>query len=289
MLKDAITVKDINIIFSGVNGKPDKKLKEDYLKRLFKKTSYSQTIETSESKINEQIIETWNYEISKNILREMFFESEKYKTNKNKKEQIDQAIDEWKELGLGELNWPFAAAAIDNYVHRLNRRDDISEQEKDKIISSDIIRFRRIKEINQLKNDYIEFIVVSYNDNIIPTFGNKRGTDFYIDGLPFDQKTSKSVGKDFIAKYGENYRKTAIDNPALLARSLYENQDSERFGAEPRFLVVYLDSDLTSDELEKLLKGIDFSKPLKFDFDYKDREGNINRYTTECYLILLHK
>lgn len=273
MLKESIDIHDINLIFSGSNGKPDAELKIKYLNRLFSETNSAKTISKVKAKIDEQIIETWNYDISKKVLRELFFESNKCLVNQKKKEKIDAAINEWKELGLGELKWPFAAADIDNQVHKLNRRDDLTGPEKDKMISDDIIRFRRIKEINQLKNDYIEYLVILHNDNVIPTFGNKRGTDFYIDGIPFDQKVSKSVGSDFIKKYGDDYRLVAINDPQALAVSLYEHQDPDRFGADPRFLVVYLDTDLSSSEIEILLKNIDFSNPMDVKFEYKSKNG----------------
>ena len=289
MLKDNITNQDIKIIFSGINGKEDRGLKEEYLRRLFKETDSSEILEKTKAKIDEQIIRTWDYVISKDVLRKMFFESEKSKNNKEKKEKIDIAISEWKKMGFGELKWPFAAGDIDNQVHRLNRRDDISGEEKDIILSDAIIRFRRVKEINQLKNDYIEYLVIKNNDNVIPTFGNKRGTDFYIDGVPFDQKVSKSVGGDFKEKYGDDYRSVAINHPELLAQSLYEHQDPDRFGAEPRFLVVYLDTDMDSDEIEGLLKGIDFSVPMSFDFEYGEKNGVKSVFHTSCYLILLHR
>lgn len=289
MLKEQITLKDINYIFSGSNGKPDKELKTEYLERLFKVKKQDASIEKTKVKIDEQIIDSWDYYISKDILREMFFESEKCKFNRDKKKRIDKALKEWNELGLGELKWPFAAEQIDNVVHRLNRREDITEREKDEIISDSIIRFRRIKEINQLKNDYIEYLVITNNENVIPTFGNKRDVDFYIDGVPFDQKVSKSVGGDFKLKYGEDYRTVAINNPELLAISLYEHQDPNRFGADSRFLVVYLDTDMTSDEIESLLKGIDFSSPMSIVFEYEGKDHQKNKYSTSCYLILLHR
>lgn len=284
MLKESITSKEINCIFSSSNGKPNRKLKETYLRKLFEMTNCSNDIAKTIAKIDSQIIETWDYEISKSIIRNMFFKSEKCILSKQKKDKIDLAIHQWKELGLGEIKWPFAAASIDNYIHKLNRSEKIPEQEKDKIISKDIIRFRRIKEINQLKNDYIEYLVIHNNENVIPTFGNKRGVDFYIDGLPFDQKVSKSVGSDFIKEYGDDYRTVAIESTSLLAKSLYEHQDAQRFGSEPRFLVVYLDTDLTSDEIEDLLKSLDFSSPMNIAFEYKG-----NKYKTTCYLILLHR
>ncbi len=289
MLRDSISFNDIKVIFSGSNGCSARDLKIKYLKKLFEITGTSEEIQKTIVLIDEQIIQTWNYDISKDVIREIFFESEKCANNRANKEKIDAAIEEWEALGLGELKWPFSANGIDGYVHSLNRKYELTGEEKDKLLSDNIIRFRRMKELSQFKNDYIEYLVITYNDNVIPTFGNKRGIDFYIDGVSFDQKVSKSVGGSFIDKYGTNYRSVAINHPELLAKSLYENQDADRFGADPRFLVVYLDTDLNSDEIEELLQQINFTSPINIDFDYPDNEGNIKNYTTFCYLVLLHR
>ena len=168
-------------------------------------------------------------------------------------------------------------------------RSNLTEREKDDQIALDAIRFRRIKEINTLRNDYIEYLIFANNDEVIPTFGNSRGVDFYINGQPFDQKVGRSIGRAFIEKYGEEYREIAIENPDLVAISLYENQDEERFGDEPRLLIAYLDSDLTTEDVENSLASVDFSCPINIDFEYEFSNGNMRIYQTYCYVVLLHK
>lgn len=290
MLKEAITEKEIKMIFSDIHGKEDKELKKNYLKRLFKLNNINVDIEESHNKLNQQIISTWQYEKSKQILRKMFFETNKYKYGISRKEKIDYELAQWKNLGLGDVKWPFSANNIDDYVHHLNRREDRTDKQKDESLAEDIIKFRRMKQISSLRNDYIESLIVKYNDDIIPTFGNKRGIDFYISGYAFDQKVSKSVGKNFIQKYGEdNYRTVAIDNPEALAESLYSNQDESRFGCEPRLLIVCLDEDVSTDDIEKILKESVIGAPLKIDFTYNKKHEEAKKYTTECYVVLLHK
>lgn len=288
--KRVTTKKSIDVIFTDDTGTLSCYIQKKYLKELFLITGVECFLDAlSKEKINDLIILTWDYIESKNILRTMFKETDKYKNNKAKKEKIDNAILEWKAMELGELKWPFAAINFDDVVHRLNRREDISDKEKDDILCEDVIKFRRIKDISSLKNDYIEYLIFEKNENIVPTFGNKGGVDFYIDGKPFDQKVSKSVGGDFIKQYGDEYRRIAIENPSLLAKSLYEHQDANRFGAEPRFLVVYLDVDMTSNEIEKKLENVDFSKPMQIEFEYPSSDKVMKRYSTSCYLILLHR
>ena len=116
--------------------------------------------------------------------------------------------------------------SFDQHVHALNRNKSLSEDEKDSLLSKEVIVFRRIKHINSLRNDYIESLVFK-NDNVIPTLGNRKGIDFYINGEPYDQKVGKSVGKAFVDEYGDNYREMALNYPELVAKSLYENQDEE--------------------------------------------------------------
>jgi len=125
--------------------------------------------------------------------------------------------------------------------------------------------------------------------NVIPTFANRRGVDFYINGEPFDQKVSRSVGRNFIAEYGEDYREIAISRPDLVAKCLYEYQDEARFGCEPRLLVVYLDSDLEIEDIEDSLAEVDFDNPININFEYRHSDGRTLIYETYCYIVLLHR
>lgn len=281
MLRTHIDEEAINKIFGNQD------IRKKYLKKLFKKTGRSDKIATKKADTIRQIESTWDYEISKSVLRDLFVSSEKYAHCEKCATAVDEAIKDWKKLGLGELAWPFSAMNFDQYVHRLNT-STLSEKEKDDILSADAIKFRRIKDINAKRNDYIEYLIFSSNENIIPTFGNRSGVDFYINGLPFDQKVGKSVGKAFIEKY-ENYRKEAIEHPERVAISLYENQDESRFGDEPRLLIAYLDDDVTSDDIKKCIAKTNFDKPFEIEFEYLHSKSTAKRHFTKCFVILLHK
>ena len=281
MLKTGITPQEIKKIFQN-NGN-----KIEYLKRYFVRTGNTEAIESAASKIDDQIISTWDYDISKEVIREMFIDTDKYKYISKCSEKIDAAIKEWNEMGLGDFAWPFSAMGFDQHIHTINRNEKLTEKQKDDLVSRETIIFRRIKHINALRNDYIEFLVFQ-NDNVIPTFGNNRGVDFYIDGMPYDQKVAKSVGAAFKRKYGDKYRDIAIDNPALVAVSMYENQDEERFGDEPRLLIVYLDSDVTSQKIEEQLSNIDFTEPLQIEFKFNHSNNTLLTHKTKCFVVLLH-
>ncbi len=281
MLTKAITKKDIKKIFSNTENK------KNYLIELFKETGNISKIEKNIEKLDEQIITSWSYETSKKIIREMFRNHPKFLVQQKLDMEIDKAMNDWNTLGLGDFDWPFSAMSFDQHVHSLNRNKNLSEEERDLILTKEVIKFRRIKQINSLRNDYIESLIFN-NDNIIPTLGNRKGVDFYINGEPFDQKVGKSVGKAFIKEYGENYREIALSHPELVAKSLYENQDEERFGDEARLLIVYLDSNVTSKKIQEQLDKIDFSSPYEITFDYKHSNNIIISHKTKCFVILLH-
>lgn len=281
MLINSITSTEISKIFGNTSNK------KDYLNRLFKELNLNYTVAKTKNDIDEQIQKTWSYEISKSIIRGMFKETLKYKSQKECKTQIDKAIEEWNNLNLGDFKWPFSAMSFDQHVHTLNRNNDYSEEEKDKILTTETIKFRRIKHINALRNDYIEYLIFK-NENVIPTLGNRRGVDFYINGEPYDQKVARSVGNEFIKTYEEKYKEIAISHPEYVAKSLYENQDEERFGDEARLLIVYLDNDVKADAIQSQLSNIDFNKPLEISFNYKHSNNTIICHNTKCFVILLH-
>ncbi len=281
-LLNGITPQEIKKIFYNTTNK------QAYLDLLSEHIGEDFSKLRTNRAIDDAIIRTWEYKLSKRIIRGLFFDSEKCIEGRIGRDRINDLIYDWKTLKLGKLDWPFLPKLFDNHVNFVNR-SDLTEREKDDRIALDAIRFRRIKEINTLRNDYIEYLIFANNDEVIPTFGNCRGVDFYINGQPFDQKVGRSIGRAFIEQYGDDYRKIAIENPDLVAISLYENQDEERFGYEPRLLIAYLDSDLTTEDVENSLANVDFSSPLNIEFEYLFSNGNVQIFETYCYVILLHK
>ena len=261
MLRTEITEREIKKIFAT------KSFKIEYLNKLSIKKNITIQIGRSEAAINQNIIDTWDYEISKSIIRDMYTDTPKFLAGQNCRQSIDKAIQNWEQHNLGDFVWPFSAMNFDKRVVAINRMQ-LTEEEKDDLVASEVIKFRRIKDINTMRNDYIEHLIITNNNNITPTLTHRSGVDFYIDGEPYDQKVSKSVGKDFIDAYGENYRDVAISNPELVAKSLYEHQDGERFDAQPRLYIVYLDDNISNEQIETLLSNIDFTTPYRIEFDY---------------------
>lgn len=280
MLTEGITLLEIKKILAT------KVLKIEYLNRLSEAKNITINYGRSDASINQAIIDTWDYVYSKNIIREMYVESPKYRVGQHCREFITQAVENWNNHDLGDFVWPFSAMNFDKRVVAINRMP-ITEEEKDNLIAYEVIKFRRIKDINTMRNDYIEYLITANNENITPTLTHRSGVDFYIDGEPYDQKVSKSVGGDFISQYGDNYREIAINHPELVAKSLYEHQDGERFDAQPRLYIVYLDDDVSNDQIEYLLSNINFNEPYNIEFDYL-HANVMEHHITHCFVILLH-
>lgn len=149
-----------------------------------------------------------------------------------------------------------------------------------------------MKEINTVRNDYLETLIFDKNPDIMPTFTNSLNVDFFINGYSFDQKVGRSCTKEFADDHGENWKGIAINNPEKVAEYLYRLQDEGRFDADPRLYVVYLDEDISILDLKNKIQQIDFSNPYEITFDYKSGKGTnqkITTYKTRCFVILLSK
>lgn len=279
-IKKEISIDEVKKIFGN------KENMVFYLNELGALTGKLIDIPKGSKAIEEKVVETWSYLESKSIIRNMFKNTEKYKKSKFAKESFLEMKKAWDELNLGEITWPFSAMNFDRYVQSVNN-SDLTDYEKDEKIKMDSVKYRRIKEINTHRNDYLEYLIFENNQQIIPTLGHRRNVDFYINGIPYDQKVSRSVGRKFKEIYGDEYKKVAISNPSLVAKSLYSEQDEERFGCEPRMLVVYLDDEVSSERIYDIVSTIDFDNPLDFEFEYHHKKAGTKNYSTTCFIILL--
>lgn len=281
-ISKSITNIEINTIFSNIE------MKKKYLEEVFKTKKIYREFPKTNKVINESIIETWDYEISKKIIRELFKETDKYKNSQKSNKFLEEALKEWKENKLGDIKWPFQPLGFDSYIQQINCRN-ITEEEKDIIVKEDIVKYRRIKKINTYRNDFIEYLIIENNSNIIPTLKHSRGVDFYINGYPYDQKVSKSVTKQFKDNFGDSWKDVAIKKPEIVAEYLYKYQDDQRFEYEPRLLVVNIDENIDNEDIIKCVKKVNFQKPIKLKFQYTHPNNIIKEYITECYIVLLYK
>lgn len=138
------------------------------------------------------VVSNWNYELALPIIRELFKETPKYARGTEANNAVSILKEEWQKLNLGDFEWPFSQGDFDNFVQRVNSSTNTGE-EKDNEVKSAAVKFRRIKEINTYRNDYIETMIFNHSNCILPTLGHRRGVDFFINGISFDQKVSRSV------------------------------------------------------------------------------------------------
>lgn len=234
-----------------------------------------------------EIVKIWNYDDAKDKIRSIFQKTSKFTNGLKGEETIIILINEWEALNLGNISWPFSQGQFDNFVQSLNSENS-SRNEKDDKVKGAAVRYRRIKELNTERNDFLETLVFLKNRNIIPTLSHSRGVDFFIDGISYDQKVARSPTNEFKQDFGENWKQTAIENPSLVARYLYQNQDEGRFGASPRLFIVYLDEEITPIRIKEIIENTSLENPLEITFDYKHKSTGKQTYRTEAFVILLH-
>ncbi|MDP8170224.1 hypothetical protein QJU96_02830 [Pasteurella skyensis] len=233
------------------------------------------------------IVKNWDFENGEKIIRNLFKESSKYKSGKNSYKVMQILLEEWQKLQLGNISWPFSQGDFDGFVQRVNS-ENIFGIEKDEKVKQAAVKYRRIKEINTVRNDFIETLIFEKNTNILPTLNHRRGVDFFINGISFDQKVAKSPTNEFKKRYGANWKKEAIKHPEKVAEYLYKYQDEGRFGADSRLLVVYLDEDISIDKIAETIQKTDLENPLEITFQYNHKTQGIKTYKVNCFIILLY-
>lgn len=237
-----------------------------------------------------KIVEFWDFKSGEKIIRNLFIQTEKYKSGKDSYRIMNILLDEWKKLKLDKISWPFSQGDFDGFVQRVNA-EKVSGNEKDEKVKHAAVKYRRIKEINTVRNDFIETLIFEKNENILPTLNHRRGVDFFINGISFDQKVAKSPTNEFKRAFGENWKEYAKNKPEKVAEYLYKYQDEGRFGADSRLLVVYLDEDVSIDKIAETIEKTDLENPLKINFEYTHNKGKptekLKTYKVNCCMILL--
>jgi hypothetical protein len=267
------------------NAKPIPSLKFKTISRG--KNRGKKVLNLSTDEIWKTVVDNWDYEISKNIIRDIFKETGKYKNGKEADNAMNILISEWESLKLGDIAWPFSQGAFDDFVQRINseKKNGFIKDEKVKVAA---VKYRRIKEINTVRNDFIETLIFEKNSDILPTLNHRRGVDFFINGIAFDQKVAKSPTNQFKRHFKDNWRETAIKKPELVAEYLYKYQDEGRFGADSRLLVVYIDEDVSIDNIRGIINRTNLNNPMEINFTYKHKVRGEKNYKVHCFVILLH-
>lgn len=255
-----------------------------YFLRQICDDNFSNNLKSQE--IYNLIVQKWDYEVALPVIRKIFKETEKFEKGLQAENTIKILLNEWKELKFGEIKWPFSQGAFDNFVQGINSEKS-SRTIKDEKVKDAAVRYRRIKEINTERNDFLESLIFEKNKNIIPTLSHKRGVDFFINGISFDQKVSRSVTDKFKDDFQENWKNKAIENPALVAKYLYEQQDEGRFGSSPRLYIVYLDEDISPIAIKNSIEKINLDEPLDITFTFRHKNTGERTYKTQAFVILL--
>lgn len=232
------------------------------------------------------IVEYWDYNQAYRIIRQLFKQTNKYQKGLSGEENVAVLLQEWRQLGLGDMEWSFSQGKFDDFVQKINSSFEHRDQ-KDKKVKDAAVRYRRIKEINTERNDYLETLIFLNNENVIPTLHHSRGVDFFINGVSFDQKVSRSPTKEFKKDFGVKWKEVAIQNPQKVAEYLYTYQDEGRFGADPRLFIVYLDENIEPLKIKKNIEENKLDKPYKICFKYRHKSTGEKAYQTEAFVILL--
>ncbi|PAF50701.1 hypothetical protein [Helicobacter sp. 13S00477-4] len=278
-IKNRLEPMIVKKIFSNTD------IAKEFLKRFL--GSIKIDFPTKSQDIYNLIVENWNYQKALPIVRELFRETKKFKRGLHSENMIKILLEEWKNLDFGKIDWPFSQGAFDAFVQKINSGEN-SRNIKDDEVKLAAVKYRRIKEINTERNDFLESLIFEKNENIIPTLSHNRGVDFFINGISFDQKVSRSVTDKFKKDFKENWKHKAIENPKLVIKYLYEQQDEGRFGYTPRLYIVYLDEEILPMKIKETIAQTNLNTPLDITFTYKHKNIGTKTYKTQAFIILLH-
>lgn len=130
------------------------------------KNNGKKVLDMNNNTLWKKVISSWNYKDSLKVIRNLFKNSNKYQNGKNAVQQYKDLIREWNNLGLGLIKWPCSQGDFDGFVQRLNNSN---EPNKDEMVKKASVQYRRMKELNTVRNDFLEIEIFDKNNNILPT------------------------------------------------------------------------------------------------------------------------
>jgi hypothetical protein len=238
--------------------------------------------------VTDCIVRNWEYESCRDVLRNMFVLSDKYKRGHGAKELFNYYRDKY---SYGDYNFPFVSNNFDDYIVKNGvypSVEDVNKFESSLVkVKSDVEKFTYLKIFNTLRNDYIEYLIFNSSIDVIPTFSHRGGIDFYINGIGFDQKVSRSVTNQFKKEYGEEWRDVAVENPYEVCRYLMMYGDESRFSNVPRLFIVDIDGNYELDGIEGIISDINFDTPRVVDYVYNHKSTGNTKYSCKVICILL--
>ena len=193
------------------------------------------------------IIEYWDYNFALQFARKELVSvlpNGKYKYDKYN--HYRTAERNYREESQKENFWANRQGNLDQSIQQINRKPGISRRNREKLVQEMALNQLNVTYFNGLRNDFIEYEIFKNNFEVFPTLKNSAGLDYFVDGVPYDQKVSRSLGLAFESKYNSHEEAVfeARKNPKILAQSLFENQDTYRLEKGDicnRLYVVYLD------------------------------------------------
>ena len=252
-----------------------------------KSISFKELKTLTSNEVYSLVINNWNYSEAKGIVRYLSKNSkynvENFQKNCRLYEHVKNIIDTQYD---GNIEWAFTPNSYDsNLTHHIRKAsvfDDglqkhLKDNEKNYIIKS----------YNLYRSYLYEYFIIKYHEDILPTMGNKNGVDFYYLGKRKDLKNASSVTNNFKNDYGDSWFDTALKNPEIVAKYLYENQNETRFGYEDRIYIVQLNRNTaTINGIERICRDLNFSDPFTVDFKYKLNNKEEN-YTAESLVAFI--
>lgn len=155
-------------------------------------------------------------------------------------------------MKVKEFRWGVVQGQLDQkiqteYVRRFVRYNDLIEGVKNKL-HDEITHYVIATWFNHWTTVLIEDHI-SQHPRVVPTLKNYKGIDIFFDGQPFDLK---------ITYLPRNYSlEEALESPKDLIIWLYENQGSQRFGADNRLFILLVDKN-NPEESWKLKRDFEF-------------------------------
>lgn len=169
-----------------------------------------------------------------------------------------------------EQDWLVSQGNLNQYIQQVKRKKGIPERERQRLVTTATLNAYQRSRFTEIRNDFIEYEIFKNNDNIFPTLKNSAGVDYFLDGVPFDQKVSSGLGRSFISEFDseEEAVSAALTNPDKLALSLFENQDVSRLETTNlnRLYVIFLDGGLP-DNIK--FKSLSVSKLKSYNLKFK--------------------
>lgn len=241
--------------------------------------------------ITECIVKNWEYVSCRDMLRNMYVLSDKYWSGKNAKEIFKVYQEKYLEDGYKDYEYPFMSNNYDSFIMKemvyMTMNNPKLFDIRLNVVLPKIKKHFYLKIFSGLRNNYIEYLIFNSSIDVIPTFSHRGGIDFYINGIGFDQKVSRSVTNQFKKKYGDNWRIVSIENPYEVCRYLMMYGDESRFSNVPRLFIVDIDGNYELDGIEVIIQDINFDSPRDVDYVYHHKSTGDKEYSCPVICILL--